>query len=49
LYANRQEKAVSHDTNRLKQLGLLDGDARRGYRPRIEKMDAFIPGTHAHA
>jgi Fic family protein len=48
LYANRQEKAVSHDTNRLKRLGLLDGDARKGYRPRIEKMDAFMPGTHAH-
>jgi len=47
MYANRQDKAVSHDTNRLKQLGLLTGDARRGYKPRIERMDAFMPRIHS--
>lgn len=47
MYANRQDKAVSHDTNRLKQLGLLTGDARHGYRPLIERMDAFMPRIHS--
>jgi Fic family protein len=47
MYANRQDKAVSHDTKRLRQFGLLTRDARRGYRPLIERMDAFMPRTHS--
>lgn len=46
MYAHLQDKAVSHDTNRLRALGLLAGDGRRGYKPRIERMDAFMPRNH---
>ncbi|WP_207558473.1 Fic family protein [Mycobacteroides abscessus] len=43
MYAVVGDKTISHDTNKLIKLGLLRGDARRGYQPKIELMDAFIP------
>ncbi|MEU9806239.1 Fic family protein [Mycobacterium sp. NPDC050853] len=43
MYAIVGDKTVSHDTNRLVKLGLLRGDAKRGFWPMIDLMDAFIP------
>ncbi len=42
-YAGRSDKTLSHDLNRLRNLGLIDGDAKKGYRACIERMDAFLP------
>jgi len=46
-YSTRSAKTLSHDVNRLIALGLVQGDARSGYRPRIEQMDAFLPAQRA--
>jgi Fic family protein len=43
MYAGRSDKTLSHDLNRLRDLDLVEGDARTGYRPQIEQMDAFSP------
>lgn len=45
MYANRSDKTVSHDINRLIGLGLARGDARAGYQPCIDTMDAFLPAN----
>jgi Fic family protein len=46
-YATRSPKTISHDVNRLASLGLIRGDSRSGYQPRIDLMDAFLP-AHNH-
>jgi Fic family protein len=43
LYATRSDKTISHDLNRLIHMGLIDGDAKQGYSPRVHIMDAFLP------
>lgn len=43
MYAGLSDKAVSHDLNRLRDLGLLEVSRSRGVRPRVELMDAFMP------
>jgi Fic family protein len=45
MYAGVGDRALSHDTGKLTSLGLLEGDAKKGFRPRVYLMDAFIPGT----
>ena len=45
-YANRSSKTLSHDMNRLTELGLVRGDARSGYSPCIDVMDAFLPANN---
>ena len=45
-YATRGSKTVSHDINRLMKLGLVKGDARGGYLPCIDRMDAFLPANN---
>jgi Fic family protein len=47
MYAGVGDRALSHDTGKLTSLGLLEGDAKTGFRPRVHLMDAFIPGTQA--
>ncbi|CAN5522016.1 Fic family protein [soil metagenome] len=47
MYAGIGDRALSHDTGKLTALGLLEGDAKTGFRPRVNLMDAFIPGTQA--
>jgi cell filamentation protein, protein adenylyltransferase len=43
MYANKGDRTLSHDLNKLSELRLVEGDARRGYRSRIQTMDAFLP------
>jgi Fic family protein len=47
MYAGVGDRALSHDTGKLTSLGLLEGDAKTGFRPRVHLMDAFIPGIQA--
>ena len=47
MYFGVGERALSHDTGKLSALGLIEGDAKTGFRPRVHLMDAFIPGTQA--
>jgi Fic family protein len=44
MYAKVGDRALSHDTGKLTTLGLLRGDAKTGFSPAIDLMDAFIPG-----
>jgi Fic family protein len=44
MYAKVGDRALSHDTGKLASLGLLRGDAKTGFSPAIDLMDAFIPG-----
>ena len=43
LYANKSDKTVSRDVNRLEALGLVHRD-RHAVRPALDVMEAFIPG-----
>jgi Fic family protein len=43
-YAKVGDRALSHDTGKLTSLGLLRGDAKHGFYPAIDLMDAFTPG-----
>jgi hypothetical protein len=43
MYAGKGDRALSHDLNKLAELGLVAGNVRQGYRSRIETMDAFLP------
>jgi Fic family protein len=43
MYAAKGDRTLSHDLNRLVDLGLVSGDRRLGYRARIELIDAFLP------
>ncbi|MEB3062487.1 Fic family protein [[Mycobacterium] zoologicum] len=45
MYARVGDRALSHDTGKLTSLGLIRGDARKGFEPAIGLMDAFIPGS----
>jgi Fic family protein len=47
MYAGVGDRALSHDTGKLTSLGLLEGDAKTGFKPRVHLMDAFIPGTQS--
>jgi Fic family protein len=47
MYAGVGDRALSHDTGKLTSLGLLEGNAKTGFRPRVYLMDAFIPGTQS--
>ena len=44
MYAGKEDKTVTRDLNRLVELGLI-GRYERGYRARVEIMDAFMPAT----
>jgi Fic family protein len=43
IYANKGDRTLSHDLNKLAELGLVEGDTRHGYRSRVETIDAFLP------
>ncbi|MCV7254166.1 Fic family protein [Mycobacterium hackensackense] len=44
MYAHVGDRALSHDTGKLRSLGLLEGDAKSGFYPAVHLMDAFTPG-----
>ncbi|MDR0285749.1 MAG: Fic family protein [Propionibacteriaceae bacterium] len=46
LYAQKSDKTISHDLNRLVQLDLIAGDPKTGYLPRVQIMDAFLPESY---
>jgi DNA-binding HxlR family transcriptional regulator len=43
MYANSGDRTLSHDLNKLAELGLVEGDTRHGHRSRVETIDAFLP------
>lgn len=45
MYAGRADKTLSHDLNRLRTLGLITGEARMGFLPKVALMDAFLPAN----
>jgi Fic family protein len=45
-YAGRSDKTLTHDINRLKELGLIEGDKRTGYAPRANLIHAFLPAGY---
>lgn len=46
MYAQREDKTISHDLNRLRYLGLVTLAGRQGVKPRTALMDAFMPVNH---
>jgi len=44
MYASSTDKMLTHDLNRLKQLGLVTA-TRKGVRPNSEIMSAFLPAA----
>ena len=47
MYAGVGDRALSHDTGKLTSLGLLEGNAKTGFKPAVHLMDAFSPGTQS--
>lgn len=43
MYAGKGDRTLSHDLNKLAELGLIEGDTRTGYRSRVELINAFMP------
>lgn len=44
-YSGKDRKTVTHDVNKLVELGLAEKTDVGTLRPRIELIEAFIPGT----